>query len=149
METLHTLQEPGFAEVLHALDDETLRRILKVGQPLTANDHQTAVEQSPSIKGGNIRRYERETVADRSSRMTEGQRGDERVEPSFVNDRSRYETRSAADMPLQMKGGRAFDADVSVTATAMATNDPATDLESGSAERMQSHLRESHPEGNP
>jgi len=61
-----------------------------MAQPLTVNDlrrdeDEEAVDQSPSIKGGNIRHYQREAAAGMPSQMREGQRGDERVgQPPLV-----------------------------------------------------------------
>lgn len=87
-ETLETLRL-GLAEVLHALDDETLQRIFKVAQPLTVNDLQyedgAAVEPS-WLKGGDLRRLrlKREDTADMPLQMKvkNSQRSNERVDTS-------------------------------------------------------------------
>ena len=88
--TLQTPQGPGLAEVLHALDDETLQRIFKMAQPLMGNDLQhdgdaAAVEQSSSMKGGDLRRYKREDAADTPLQMKEGQRSSERFDVSVTD----------------------------------------------------------------
>ena len=57
---METSQGPGLTEVLHDLDDETLRRIFMIAQQLTVNDlprdeDRPAVE--PPLKGGDLRCY--------------------------------------------------------------------------------------------
>ena len=61
-ETLQMSQGPGLAEVLHALDDETLQRIFKMAQPFMVNNLRrdedgAAVGQSPLMKEGDLRCY--------------------------------------------------------------------------------------------
>lgn len=55
-EALQRSQGPGLAEVLHALDDQTLRMIFKMSPQLTVNDlrhdGEALADQSPSMKGG-------------------------------------------------------------------------------------------------
>ena len=65
------------------MDDEVLRRIFKMAQPLMVNDLQRdkdgAAVEPPSVKGGDLRRYNREDAVDTPLQMKGGQRSNERI----------------------------------------------------------------------
>jgi hypothetical protein len=68
-----TREEPGLAEALLDLDDETLRRIFKMHPLLKVdnprhNEGQHAVDQLP-LKGDNLRQGERKPAAGMAAKM--------------------------------------------------------------------------------
>ena len=78
MEILQKSEVSGLADVLHNLDDETLRKIFKMPPQLTAdhlqhNKGEVVDHDQPPLMENDPRRDKRET-ADRPSQMNEDQR---------------------------------------------------------------------------